>query len=215
VCARKPTFKSSSRAGRAVTRSPFSRATSLRYFTLCAATFAAFAAVTALAALADPTPRPSPIVIHLPGVPLHTEVDVEVNKKGQVVRVKATKPCKIQSFNLQTYGNALQMWIRKCRTQGNSTTCTAETGLYRVTYDYDPKTQSVTRRVALISAGGSWGDDEGAANVMIEMAKKQAEAAEAEERKAEAQQNAKLPSLNEIRGVNTPKPTPAATLPPF
>ncbi len=153
-------------------------------------------------------------MIHLPDVPLHTEVVVEVNKKGQVVRVKATKPCKIQSFNLQTYGNALQMWIRKCRTEGNTTSCTAETGLYRVTYDYDPRTQSVTRRVALISAGGTWANDEGAANVMIEMAQKQAEAAEAAERKAQAEQNAKLPSLNEIRGVPTPKPMPAATLPP-
>jgi hypothetical protein len=190
----------------------------LRYATLSAAAFAAvLAAVAAPAAFAAPTPAPrtSPILIHLPDIPLHTEVVVEVNDKGQVVRVKATKPCKIQSFNLQTYGNALQMWIRKCRSQGNTTSCTAETGLYRVTYDYDPKTQSVTRRVALISPGGSWAHDEGAANVMIEMAKKQAQAAEEEERKAQQEQNAKLPSLNQIRGVATPKPTPVATLPPY
>jgi hypothetical protein len=203
-------------ADRAVIRLPFFRETRLRYVTLFAAVSAVALAVTAPAAFAAPTPapRPSPIVIHLPDIPLHTEVVVEVNKKGQVVRVKSTKPCKIQSFNLQTYGNALQMWIRKCRTEGSSTNCISETGLYRVSYDYDPKTQSVTRRVALISPGGSWANDEGAANVMIELAKKQAEAAAAEEQKAQQEQNAKLPSLNEIRGVPTPKPAPAATLPP-
>jgi hypothetical protein len=146
------------------------------------------------------------MIIHLPNEPLHTEVVVEVNKKGQVVRVKSTKPCKVQSFNLQTYGNALQMWIR----HPNGT---AQAGLYRVTYDYDPKTQDVTRRVALISAGGSWANSEGAANVMVEMEKQQAAAAAAELKKAQ-EQNQKLPSLNEIRGLSTPKPTPAPTLPP-
>ncbi len=146
------------------------------------------------------------MTIHLPNVPLHTEVVVEVNKKGQVVRVKSTKPSKVQSFNLQTYGNALQMWIR--RPDG-----TAQVGLYRITYDYNPKTQDVTRRIALISAGGSWADSEGAANVMVDMEKKQAAAAAAAARKAE-EQNSKLPSLNEIRGLPTPKPTHAPTLPP-
>jgi hypothetical protein len=141
----------------------------------------------------------------LPKVALHVEVVVEVNNRGQVVRVRSTKPCKIQGFNIQTYGNALQMWIR----HPNGT---AQVGLYRVTYDYDPKTQEVTRRVALISAGGNWANEPGAATVMIDIAKKQAEEAE---RKAESQ-NAKLPSLNEIRGVPpSPKPTAAATLPPL
>lgn len=146
------------------------------------------------------------MIIHLPNEPLHTEVVVEVNNKGQVVRVKSTKPCKVQSFNLQTYGNALQMWIR--RPNG-----TAQVGLYRITYDYNPKTQDVTRRIALISAGGSWANSEGAANVMVDMEKKQAAAAAAALHKAE-EQNAKLPSLNEIRGVPTPNPTHAPTLPP-
>jgi len=155
-----------------------------------------------------PSPAPTRIIVHLPDVPLHTEVVVEVNNKGQVVRVKSTKPCKIQSFNLQTYGNALQMWIR--RPDG-----TAQVGLYRVSYDYNPKTAKVLRRVSLISAGGSWADEPGAANVMMEMAKKQAEAAEQAEQKAQEQRNSSLPSLNQIRGVSTPKPTPAATLPPY
>jgi len=140
---------------------------------------------------------------HLPTVALHTEVVVEVNKKGQVVRVKSTKPSKMQGFNLETYGNALQMWIRK--PDG-----TSEVGLYRVSYDFDPKTKKVTRRVALVSLGGTWGDEPGAANVMMEMAKKQA----AEARKQAQEHHTQLPSLNEIRGAPTPSPVHNATLPP-
>jgi len=177
---------------------------------------AAFAATVAPAFAATPAPKgthaasglspgahtglPSP---KLPTTALHSEVVVEVNKKGQVVRVKSTKPSKMQGFNLETYGNALQMWIRK--PDG-----TATVGLYRVTYDYDPKTKRVTRRVALVSQGGNWGDSPGAATVMMDMAKKQSE----EAAKKAAQQNTKLPSLNEIRGAPTPRPTHNATLPP-
>lgn len=140
----------------------------------------------------------------LPTVALHTEAIVEVNKKGQVVRIRSTKPCKVASFNIQTFGNALQMWIR--RPDGS-----AEVGLYRVSYDYDPKTHGVTRRIALVSAGGNWGDAEGAANVMIENARKQA----IEDRQREEEENAKLPSLNQIRGGSpSPKPTAQITLPP-
>jgi hypothetical protein len=174
----------------------------------------ALVAATGAPAFAATTPNPSaaprPVhapTVHLPNVPLHTEVVVEVNKKGQVVRVKSTKPCKVQSFNVQTFGNALQMWIR--RKDGS-----AEAGLYRVNYDYDPKTAQVSRRVSLISTGGSWANNEGAANVMIDLAHKQA--VEAQKQAAEAQkktqeQNAKLPSLNQIRGAATPSPKP--TLP--
>ncbi len=140
-----------------------------------------------------------------------------MNAKGQVVRIKSVKPSKLLSFNYQTYGNALQMWIRKCHTQGNSTSCTADVGLYRVTYDYDPKTTNVTRHVAIISRGGSWGNEPGAATVMMDMFKKQAAAAAAAERAAEQkqqEQNSKLPSLNQIRGAATPAPTHPPTLPP-
>lgn len=164
------------------------------------------AAATTPAPSSAPAHAPAPPVLKYPDVPLHSEVVVEVNDKGQVVRVKSTKPSKIQTFNLQTYGNALQMWIRK--PDGS-----AETGLYRVTYDYDPNTKKVTRNVALISAGGNWAKEPGAATVMMDIARKQAE----EARKQQQEQNAKLPSLNEIRGspaAHTPKPTPAATLPP-
>ncbi len=168
-------------------------------------TLATIAGAAGPVAAVTGTPSPQSQRAALPKVPLHVEVVVEVNSRGQVVRVKSTKPCKIQGFNIQTYGNALQMWIR--RPDG-----TAQVGLYRVTYDYDPKTQDVTRRVALVSAGGSWASEPGAANVMIEEVNKQA----AEAQKKAAEQNARLPSLNQIRGVTpSPKPTAASTLPPL
>lgn len=204
---------------RSPVRGSVAKLTSVTVSRLFAATLAALLGTNAGASAATPAPAPrsTEITVHLPNVPLHSEVVVEVNKKGQVVRVKSTKPSKSQSFNLKTYGNALQMWIRKCRTEGSATKCDGEVGLYRVSYDYDPKTTKVTRRVALVSAGGNWGNEEGAANVMMQMLKKQEEAAAAAAHKAQ-ESNAKLPSLNEIRGQPTPKPTPkpthAPTLPP-
>lgn len=220
ACVKKAIFKSSLRAARAAIRSPYCRGTNavnvVKRWAVASAAVLTAAALSTVASAA-PTPHPAPqstrIVIHLPKVPLHSEVVVEVNKKGQVVRIKSVKPSKLLSFNYQTYGNALQMWIRKCHTEGNTTNCTADVGLYRVIYDYDPKTSNVTRRVAIVSRGGNWGDEPGAATVMMEMFRKQAAAAAEAERKQQ-EQNTKLPSLNEIRGVATPKPTHPPTLPP-
>jgi hypothetical protein len=185
-------------------------------FRIFAATLAALLganASTSAAGTPAPSPRTTRIVVRAPTVPLHSEVVVEVNNKGQVVRIKSTKPSKSPGFNFKTYGNALQMWIRKCEVSGGATKCAGVVGLYRVTYDYDPKTGKVTRKVALISPGGSWANAEGAANVMMQMLQKQEEAAAAAQRKAQ-EPNTKLPSLNEIRGVPTPTPTHAPTLPP-
>jgi len=160
-------------------------------------------------AAATPTPKPSASPhasvspharvtippVHLPGEKLHTEYVVEVNKKGQVVRVKSGKGTKNTIFNTQTYGNALQMWIRK--PDG-----TAVVGLYKVTYDYDPKNAKVSRNISLVSTGGDWGDQPGAASVMIDTARKEA---------LEAQKHASqsLPSLNTITGKPTPPPSPS------
>ncbi|HEY1976968.1 MAG TPA: hypothetical protein VGG89_10505 [Candidatus Baltobacteraceae bacterium] len=133
--------------------------------------------------------------IKLPTVPLRTEYLVEVNNKGQVVKSKPSKLSKLDTFNLMTYGNTLQMWIRKPDD-------TATVGLFRVTFDYDPKTRKVARNIELVTPGGNWGEEPGAAAVMYQDAVKQLQA----KIKQEQDQNASLPSLNEIRG-KSPAPT--------
>jgi hypothetical protein len=169
----------------------------------------AFIAIAFAPALADTTPKPSasPHLIkipppHPPPVPLHAEYVVEVNHKGQVVRIKSGKGTKYPSFNSQTYGNALQMWIRKA--DGS-----AVVGLFKVTYDYNPKNHAITRHIALVSTGGDWGNQEGAADVMIDTAKKEA----AQAAKLRQQQQPKLPSLNTITGAKSPTPHPQPTIP--
>ena len=119
----------------------------------------------------------------------------------------ALAPALVRSLQQQGYFSSA--WNTG---SGSSVPGTATVGLYRVNYDYDPKTQKVSRRISLVSAGGNWGNEEGAANVMMETARKQA----LEMEHKSQQQNAKLPSLNDIRGSSpTPKPPPAATLPPI
>jgi hypothetical protein len=108
----------------------------------------------------------------LPKTALHTEYEVAVNKLGQVTGAHAKVQSKDPNFNLQTYGNALQAFIRT--DDGH-----AISGLYRLTYDYDPKTHRIGRTVALIHPGGVNADAEGAADAMIDTAKKEAAAAAA------------------------------------
>jgi hypothetical protein len=148
---------------------------------------------------ATPKPVPSPT---LPKVAMHVEFVVEVNAKGQVVRVKSghgAKECSKQTeaqcdfFNAQTYGNVLQMWIR--HPDG-----TAEVGLYKVTYDYNPKTHNVKREVGLLARGGNWGDKEGAANDMMNKAEAEARAW------AEKQKNERN-SLPDLNAIVSPSPT--------
>jgi hypothetical protein len=144
-------------------------------------------------AAATPQPLPQP-----PKVPLHTEFVVEVNAKGQVVKVKTAKPSSDQLFNTQTNGNVLQMWIR--HPDGS-----AEVGLYRVSYDYDPKTQKISRNIAIVSHGGNWGDQPGAATVMVDTAKREYE----QYQQQQQAQRENLPPLESIvGGTPTPSPTP-------
>ncbi len=158
-----------------------------------AAACAAAALSPAVAATPSPHPSHAPIVVHLPDTPLHTEFVVEVNAKGQVVRVESGKDCKVLSFNAQTYGNVLQMWIR--HPDG-----TAEVGRYRVTYDYDPKTHAVHRGIALVSTGGDWANKPGAATDMMKEAQD-------ETRKYYESQGKNLPPLDVIVGPTaTPSP---------
>ena len=99
-----------------------------------------------------------------PKVPLHTELIVEINKLGQVSRVRSIKPSKDVPFNTHAYGNALQAFIRT--PDGN-----VVLGSYRLTYDYDPKTRHIRRDVALVSRGGVDPERKGAAAEMMDIAK--------------------------------------------
>jgi hypothetical protein len=108
----------------------------------------------------------------VPKVALHTVYVVAVNKLGQVSGAKAKVLSRDKTFNLQTYGNALQAYIR---TEDDK----AIAGIYTLTYDYSPKTGRIARTVALVHPGGVNPDAEGAALVMIDAAHKEAAAAAA------------------------------------
>jgi hypothetical protein len=95
----------------------------------------------------------------------HTEFVVEVNKLGQVARVRSGKSSDFPPFNAQTYGNALQAFIRT--PDGK-----AIPGTYRLTYDFDVKTSRVRRNVALLHAGGVNPNAAGAAADMMKIAAK-------------------------------------------
>ncbi len=135
---------------------------------------ATLAAFTLLAATPAPSSTPYRVDVTkiqpkslLPKVPLHTEYVVAVNKLGQVTHVINGKLSKDKTFNLQTYGNAMQAFIRT--PDGK-----AIPGSYRLTYDYSPKTARVHRDVALVKAGGVDADAEGAVTKMIDDMKKHA-----------------------------------------
>jgi len=139
---------------------------------LRAALCGAVAAIALLGAATAPTPPPHSVDITkiqpkalLPKVALHTEYIVAVNKLGQVTRVISGKLSKDKSFNLHTYGNAMQAFIRT--TDGK-----AIVGTYRLTYDFRPKTATVHRDVALVKAGGVDPNALGAVPRMLEDVKK-------------------------------------------
>jgi hypothetical protein len=133
---------------------------------------AAMLASGSVAVAATPSPPPPRIDVTkiqpkalLPKTKLHTEYIVEINRYGQVARVRSGKRCPNASFNAQTYGNALQAFIRT--PDGR-----AIPGSYRLTYDYDPRTERVRRDVALVHAGGVNPNAKGAALTLLEVAKK-------------------------------------------
>ena len=133
---------------------------------------AALCAVVGAFALLAAAPAPSPLPYRidvtkiqpktlLPKVALHTEYIVAINKLGQVTHVISAKVSKDKTYNLQTYGNAMQAFIR---TAGGK----AISGSYRLTYDYSPKTARVHREVELLKAGGVDPNAEGAVTKMLD-----------------------------------------------
>lgn len=159
-----------------------------------------------LAGAAAPTPAPLPTP-NYPKKALHASLQVEVNKRGQVVRVVHGDLSGDHPFDTMALGNAMQMWIR--HPDGS-----AEVGLYRVTYDYDPHTRNVTRTPSLIKAGGNWGDKPGAATLIMRDAQRQAELLEkrikAEQAARQKEEAKHLPDINAAikRGKASPTPHP-------
>lgn len=109
-------------------------------------------------------------VVHLPPPQRaeQTQFVVEVNKMGQVTRVRTGKYSSDPAFNAITYGNALQVFIRT--PQGR-----AVSGTYRLMYDYDPKSRNVRRTVSLIHAGGVDPNAIGAVNAMAQLNRRRAQ----------------------------------------
>ena len=107
----------------------------------------------------------------LPKTKLHAEWLVDTNKFGQVTRVRSDRPSGNETFNIQTFGNASQAFIR-------TTNGKAVPGVYRLIYDYNPKTQRVRRDVALVRAGGVNANAQGLVPKMMEEIKR-AQAAKA------------------------------------
>jgi hypothetical protein len=139
-----------------------------------AATFAVALFVPLAATAATPLPSPSEMRVDvtklqqnipLPKTKLHSEFVVEVNRKGQVVRVRSGKSSGNAAYNAQTYGNALQAFIRK--PDGS-----VVIGSYRLTYDFNPATGRVRRDVSLVKAGGVNPDARSAVEDMEEVAKR-------------------------------------------
>ena len=147
----------------------------MRRLALTAAAVLAAAAPAFAASIPAPNPRPTlPQRINVKGLqprslfsnkPEHVEVVVEVNRMGQVARVRSIRPSHDQGFDAHCYGNALQAFIRT--PDGN-----AIPGVYRLSYDYDPKTLNVRRDVALLWRGGVNPNAKGAANEMMEIARR-------------------------------------------
>lgn len=136
-----------------------------------------------------------------PRTALSTTFNVEVNSKGQVVRIKSGKSSKDEMFNAQTYGNVLQMWIR--HPDG-----TATVGLYRVVYAYDPKTKHIARSIKLLSAGGSWGNAQGAANQMMGLVHQRQMRLQQEQDRLDRARRAAAANLPPLSKIIPPTPTP-------
>lgn len=147
-----------------------------RPLTQLSAVRGAIVAVAGALALIAATPSPAPTLLRvdltkiqpkslLPKTKLHAEYVVEVNKLGQVTRVKSGKSSGDDTFNAQTYGNALQAFIRT--PDGH-----VVVGSYRLTYDYNPSTERVHRDVELVKRGGVDPNAKGAVDEMEEIARR-------------------------------------------
>jgi hypothetical protein len=125
-------------------------------------------------------------VVHPPTAHEHSEFVVETNKLGQVTRATKVTRSNDSHFNAMTYGNTLQAYIRT--PDGK-----AIAGVYRLTYDYNPANQKITRGVALLRMGGVNPNAPGA--VIVEERKLEAEQ---REKQAATAETSTLPGLHQM-----------------
>lgn len=172
------------------------------------AAIALFALTCGIAAAATATPKPTPHPVMttfkktykavLPTRALRSSYVVEVNKLGQISRVRSVDPSKNPGFDAMTYGNSLQAFVR-------TADGTAIAGVYKLIYDYSPQTKKIRRDVQLIQAGGVNPDAPGAVTVEVEKDMKRQAAAAA--KKSQDKANAKLPDFSQI-APGSPAPSP-------
>ncbi|MBV8149985.1 MAG: hypothetical protein JOY59_00380 [Candidatus Eremiobacteraeota bacterium] len=158
--------------------------------------------VAGAAAQAVPTPHPVMTTFKIrvtpppyPTTELHSSYVVEVNRLGQVIRVRSANQSKNGGFNWETYGNALQAFIRT--PDGK-----AIPGVYRLTYDYSPANHHVHRGVALLKAGGVNANAPGAVTTAL--------AKDAKRRAAEQHQVRQASTATALHAA-APSATPSAT----
>jgi len=197
-------FRSSSPARRAVRLSPRSRGISPALRPL--AIIIAALALPLAARGATPTPHPATRIdltkiqskSLLPKHAEHTDYLVQINKLGQVTKITGAHRSDNPTFNAQTAGNAIQTFIRT--PDGH-----VILGTYRLTYDYDPKTERVRRDVSLVRQGGVNPDAKGAAAKLIEEAEAQ------ERRRAATPVPVDPRTLPDLKSISAPTPRPKAS----
>ncbi|MBV8222655.1 MAG: hypothetical protein JO293_04795 [Candidatus Eremiobacteraeota bacterium] len=167
----------------------------------------ALVAVIPVAAAAQPTPHPVMTTFKIRVTPppypkkaMHATYTVEVNRYGQVSRVRAGVSSKNSGFDALTFGNAQQAFIRTADGKAIS-------GLYRLSYDYSPQTHKVHRDVVLIHAGGVNPDAPG--KVTVEYAKAAQREQDAKRRAAAAPMPSANIRLPEFDFIVTPLPSSA------
>jgi len=150
----------------------------------------------------EPTPNPGDIAkfrSNYPKTPQHSDFLVEVNDRGQVSKVRSGTHSKDPRFDAVTYGNVIQTFVR--RSDGR-----AISGLFRVSYDYDPKSEMVRRSVALVHAGGVNAKAPGLVTVFAEASEHNARAGQT----AAQKQNAIDEQLrNQLKNMHTSPPSAA------
>lgn len=136
-----------------------------------------------------------------PKTPQRAQYVVEVNRKGQVSNVRSATHSHDPRFDQVTFGNVVQTFIR--RSDGF-----AISGLYRVSYDYDPKTQLVHRSVEQIHAGGVDAAAPGLVQVFDSINRRNAQKFQADLRQRNLQQQLK-DQLKKLNATAAPQATPS------